>query len=68
MTLVYQKLRLILGVMFCICGLLGILLPVIPGVPIILAGLALIGPTHPWVLGLKDRLKRWRQLKPGNTQ
>lgn len=68
MVLVYQKLRLFLGVMFCIFGLLGVLLPVIPGVPIILAGLALIGPAHPWVRSLKERLKRWRKLKPINTQ
>jgi uncharacterized protein YqgC (DUF456 family) len=55
MTLVLQKLKVILGVALCVVGLAGTLVPIIPGVPILLAGLALMGADHPLVRGLKAR-------------
>ena len=43
MTLVMQKIKIILGMALCLVGIAGTLVPVIPGVPMVLAGVALIG-------------------------
>ena len=61
MILVLQKLKVILGMALCVVGLAGTLVPIIPGVPIVLAGLALMGADHRLVRGLKARLTRWRK-------
>lgn len=63
MILVWQKVKVILGLVLCVIGIAGTLVPVIPGVPIVLAGVALIGADHPLVRGLKERLKYWRDSK-----
>lgn len=44
-------------------GVIGIFLPIIPGAPLFIAGVALAGPDHPLVRGLKERLKQWRHGK-----
>jgi len=59
MILVLQKIKVIFGIVLCLVGLAGTLVPIIPGVPIILAGLALMGSEHPLVRGLKARVARW---------
>lgn len=63
MILVWQKVKVILGLVLCVIGIAGTLIPVIPGVPIILGGVALMGADHSLVRGLKERLKRWRDGK-----
>jgi len=60
MILVLQKIKVILGLALCAVGIAGTLVPIIPGIPILLAGFALIGADHPFVRSLKDRLTRWR--------
>ena len=60
MILVLQKIKVILGIALCAVGIAGTLVPIIPGVPIILAGCALMGADHPLVRSLKDRWHRWR--------
>jgi len=60
MTLVLQKIKVILGIALCAIGIAGTLVPIIPGVPIVLAGLALMGADHPLVRSLKERWHRWR--------
>ena len=59
MILVLQKIKLMLGIALCIVGLAGTLVPIIPGVPMIIAGFALMGADHPFVRGAKARLRRW---------
>jgi len=61
MILVLQKFKAILGMAPCAVGLAGTLVPIIPGVPIVLAGLALMGADHPLVRGLQALLTRWRK-------
>lgn len=61
MILILQKFKAILGMALCVVGLAGTLVPIIPGVPIVLAGLALMGADHPLVRGLKARLTVWRK-------
>ena len=60
MLLVLQKIKVIMGIALCAVGLAGTLIPIIPGVPIILAGLALMGADHPLVRRVKLRWQRWR--------
>lgn len=60
MTVLLVKIKVILGIVLCAVGVVGTLVPIVPGVPIVLAGLALMGSDHPLVVKLKERLKRWR--------
>jgi hypothetical protein len=57
----WQAARVVLGVMLVAVGVLGCVLPVIPGIPILLAGVALLGPRHPLVRPFAERLERWRE-------
>jgi uncharacterized protein YqgC (DUF456 family) len=43
-----------------VAGALGTLLPILPGFPLVIAGMAVLGPDHPWSRALADRLRRWR--------
>jgi uncharacterized membrane protein YbaN (DUF454 family) len=46
--------RTVAGAILAGAGLIGVLLPVVPGWPLLLAAAAVLGPDHPWT-------KRWRQ-------
>jgi hypothetical protein len=48
------------GIALVAVGMAGTLLPVIPGVPLIVAGMAVLGPEHPWSRAVAGRLRRWR--------
>jgi uncharacterized protein YqgC (DUF456 family) len=39
---IWHKIKIVLGLALCVVGVTGALVPVIPGVPILLAGVALI--------------------------
>ena len=63
MIIVWQKVKVIIGIAMCVIGVAGTLVPVIPGVPIILAGVALMGTDHPLVRKVKERCQKWRDSK-----
>ncbi|MGZ8467074.1 MAG: hypothetical protein ACXWW4_14400 [Candidatus Binatia bacterium] len=63
MIVVWQKVKVILGIALCVIGTAGTLVPVIPGVPMILAGVALMGTDHPLVRKVKGRFQKWRDSK-----
>ncbi len=44
-------------------GAVGIFLPIIPGVPLFIAGVALVGTNHPWVRPFMARLRLWRRRR-----
>jgi uncharacterized membrane protein YbaN (DUF454 family) len=46
-----------------VLGLLGMLMPVLPGIPFLLAGVALLGSSHPWVRPFIARLRLWRRKR-----
>jgi hypothetical protein len=46
--------------MLVVVGLLGLVVPVLPGIPLLLAGIALLGREHPLVQAMLRRLGRWR--------
>ena len=57
-----KRLREAAGFALLIAGLLGLLLPVMPGTPLLIAGVALLGPNHPRVAPWLKRLEHWRGL------
>ena len=56
----WATLRSMGGVTLIGLGLLATVVPIIPGIPLIIAGAALAGPKHPLVRAARERLKRWR--------
>lgn len=56
------RLREATGFALLIAGLLGTLLPIIPGTPLIAAGIAVLGTKHPRVQRWITRLQHWRGL------
>jgi uncharacterized membrane protein YbaN (DUF454 family) len=65
---VWQTIRVTLGIALMGLGLIGVLVPVIPGLPLLLAGVATVGTGHPLVRPLIRWAKAWRrrsERKPG---
>lgn len=60
--------RRILGMTLIAAGVVGMLLPILPGIPLLLAGVALVGSDHPWVRPLGARLRAWRQATNSNRR
>lgn len=59
--------RVVAGVLLVVVGVLGTLLPVIPGVPLLIAGVALIGPKHPLIRPFVERFERWREARRASS-
>ena len=51
-------LRVSTGIALIVVGVIGVVLPVIPGVPLLAVGLALVAPNHPLVRWGRVRLAR----------
>ncbi len=49
----FHHLKVVLGYLLIGLGVLGLLLPLLPGIPLLLAGLALVGTEHRWIRRLK---------------
>lgn len=62
------------GWAFVILGVAGIVLPILPGAPLLLAGLVLLSADHRWARDCLHRVKLWtqklnrRQSKLANAQ
>jgi uncharacterized membrane protein YbaN (DUF454 family) len=54
------RLREATGFALLIAGFLGMLLPVMPGTPLLIAGIAVLGTKHPRIQPWITRLDRWR--------
>lgn len=63
MGVLLKKIKVGFGIALCVVGIVGTLLPVVPGAPIILAGLALMGSDHPIVRNVKERIKQWLERR-----
>jgi hypothetical protein len=63
--------RAIGGVSLIVVGLLGLVLPIIPGVPLLLAGVAILGQDHPLIrpalAWLRRRREAWRRPQSQRT-
>jgi uncharacterized protein len=51
--------RLVGGWLLLVAGLAGFVLPVIPGIPLLLAGLGLLAYEYVWAKRLLERVKGW---------
>lgn len=51
------------GWLLILIGLAGCVLPIIPGVPILIAGIALVGVEHPFIRPGRDWLRKKGILK-----
>ena len=47
-------------------GIVGTLPPIIPGIPMVIAGVALVGSGHPVLRPVMTRIERWRRRKQGS--
>ncbi|MBX3023871.1 hypothetical protein KF840_03075 [bacterium] len=65
LAILWQAARVVAGIVLVAIGVLGCVLPVIPGIPILIAGVALLGPRHPLVRPFAERLERWRAAGRG---
>ena len=61
----WKKIRRAGGFTLIAFGLLGTLLPIMPGIPLIIAGIALVGSEHPWVRPFVPRLRSRRRDTDG---
>ncbi|MGE5851490.1 MAG: hypothetical protein ACM362_15285 [Candidatus Methylomirabilota bacterium] len=61
--IMWKTTRTIAGVTLFGLGLLGMVLPVLPGIPLLLAGVALLGTNHPWVRPFMVRFRLWRRKR-----
>jgi uncharacterized membrane protein YbaN (DUF454 family) len=52
----------IFGYVCLVFGVAGLALPVLPGIPLLLLGLKLLGPEHP----IRKIMPRWIKRKRGN--
>ncbi len=59
-----RSIRTAAGLVLLVVGVAGLVLPVLPGIPILIAGLALLGADHPLRVAITRRLERWGLMKP----
>lgn len=58
---VWRTIRTVIGLILIGVGLLGLLVPVMPGIPLLIAGVALVGSNHPLIRPAIARLRTWRR-------
>ena len=58
-----RSIRTVVGVVLVVVGAAGLVLPIVPGIPITIAGLALLGTEHPVRVAITRRLQRWGVTK-----
>lgn len=54
-------LRSVGGLLLIVVGLAGLVVPVIPGIPLMMAGVAVLGRDHPLIRPVLDWLRRQRE-------
>jgi uncharacterized protein YqgC (DUF456 family) len=58
----WQRLRVGVGILLIIAGVVGMVLPLIPGIPLLVIGLANVGCDCPVIRAITGRLRRWGLL------
>ena len=57
----HRHLKVVGGCTLIFVGLLGMILPIIPGIPILVAGVAILGTDHPIIRPFARRFEQLRQ-------
>ena len=60
-------LRTISGLLLIAVGTIGMALPIIPGIPLLLAGVAVMGRDHRLLRPVFKRIDRWRQRRRASS-
>lgn len=63
-----KYLQIAAGLALLAVGIAGLVLPIIPGVPLLVAGAALLGPRHPIVRPFSARWRWWRKRRKMNRR
>jgi len=58
-----RYLKIAAGLALVIVGVAGLVLPLIPGVPLLIAGAAILGPRHPIIRPFSVRWRWWRKRR-----
>jgi uncharacterized membrane protein YbaN (DUF454 family) len=59
-----NRTRTALGYALLAAGVAGVLLPLIPGTPFLIAAVAVLGSDHPVIRPWKERINRWIKKDP----
>jgi hypothetical protein len=59
----WRRVRTALGLALVGLGAIGLLVPLLPGIPLIVAGAAVVGPDHPVIRWVQTRWSSWRHRK-----
>jgi hypothetical protein len=51
----WRTVRTVAGFSLIVLVAIGTLVPVVPGIPMVLAGVALVGTDHPWIRSVRSR-------------
>ncbi|HTT22344.1 MAG TPA: PGPGW domain-containing protein [Candidatus Sulfotelmatobacter sp.] len=62
------NLRNVFGIVLIAIGLVAVPIPIVPGLPLIVAGAALLGHHHPLIRSCRTWLQRRGFLKEGNSE
>lgn len=60
---VWRTARTVGGFTLIGAGIIGTLVPIVPGIPMLIAGVALVGRGHPLLRPVMSRIERWRRRK-----
>lgn len=64
-----DKLRDIAGFLLLITGAIGCVLPILPGIPLLLAGVYILAPRYPKILVWRQRIEQfWRSVRNKGVQ
>jgi hypothetical protein len=58
-----KRVRVIGGFALIVAGVLGVILPIIPGTPLLIAGVALVGTDHPKIQFFVRLIERFTKRK-----
>jgi hypothetical protein len=67
-AVMWNRARTALGYGLLVVGVAGVLLPIIPGSPFLIAAVALLGADHPVIRPWKERVNRWIKKNPTSKE
>ena len=63
-----DKLRDIAGFLLLVTGAIGCVLPILPGVPLVMAGVYILAPRYPKIQAWRERFEQfWKSIRKTET-